>query len=80
MDGPKKKVHEQGSYERTQEDYPIHLLCSFCRYSVVFLCSFITALFLYFSLGPSVLEMKFLETFVASVFYIQGPMYPMALV
>ena len=43
-----KKVQKQGRDERMQGDYPISALY-FCRCQVVFLRSFISALFLYFS-------------------------------
>ena len=56
-DGP-EKVQKQGRDERMKEDYPtstkIHN-----RYSVVFLRSIISALFLYIFSGPSLLEIKF---------------------
>ena len=41
-----KKVQKQGTDERTQEDYPTSAVY-FCRCRVVFLRSFISALFLY---------------------------------
>ena len=55
-----KKVQKQGRDERTQEGYPtsvkIHSICQ-----VAYLCSFISALFLYFISGPSLLEMEVLQ-------------------
>ena len=53
-----KKVQKQGRDERTQEDYRTSAVY-FCRCTVVFLRSFISALFLYFFLAPSLLEIKF---------------------
>ena len=57
-----KKVKKQGRDERTQEDYPtsakIHTRCR-----VVFLRSFISALFLYFFQLHPFLKSSFTETF-----------------
>ena len=57
-----KKVQKQGRDERTQEDYPtsakIHTRCR-----VVFLRSFISALFLYFFRLHPYLKSSFTETF-----------------
>ena len=57
-----KKVQKQGRDERTQEDYPISGVY-FCRCRVVFLRSFISALFLnFFQLNPY-LKSSLTETF-----------------
>ena len=59
-----KKLQKQGRDERTQEDYPTSAVY-FCRCTcrVVFLCSFISALFLYFFSAPSLVEIKFYKNF-----------------
>ena len=57
-DGP-EKVKKQDRDERTQEDYTTSTkIHSRCTRRIVFLCSFISALFLYY-LGPSLTEMGF---------------------
>ena len=60
-----KKVQKQGRDERTQEDYPtsaqIHTRCR-----VVFLRSFISALFLYLYQLHPYLKSSFTETFSPS--------------
>ena len=62
-----KKVQKQGRNDRTQEDYPLHLLCFFGRRRVVFLSSLIACL----SSRPSLLETKFAETFsLVEVLYV----------
>ena len=45
--GGREKLQKQGRDEITQEDYPTSVV-HFCRCRVVFLRSFISALFLYF--------------------------------
>ena len=65
----KKKVQKQGRDERTQEDYPTPAkIQRRCR--VVFLHSFISALFLYFFFSsiPFLLEMKFYRNFLSLSF------------
>ena len=57
-----KKVQKQGRDERTQEDYPTSSVY-FCRCKVVFLRSFISALFLYFFRLHPYLKSSFTETF-----------------
>ena len=63
-DGP-KKAQKQGSYERMQEDYPTSAVY-FCRCRVIFLHSFITALFLYFFYVHPYLKRSFSKTFFPS--------------
>ena len=53
-----KNVQKQGRDERMQEDYPTSAVYFLQMYRVVFLSSFISALFCTF-LGPSLLEIKF---------------------
>ena len=60
-----KKVQKQGRDERTQEDYPTTGVY-FCRCRVVFLRSFISALFLYFFRLHPYLKSSFTETFFPS--------------
>ena len=60
-----KKVQKQGRDERTQEDYPTSGVY-FCRCRVVFLRSFISALFLYFFRLHPYLKSSFTETFFPS--------------
>ena len=60
-----KKVQKQGREERTQEDYPTSAVY-FCRCRVVFLRSFISALFLYFFQFHLYLKSSFTETFFPS--------------
>ena len=57
-----KKVQKKGRDERTQEDYPPSAVY-FCRCRVVFLHSFISALFLYFFQLHPYLKSSFTETF-----------------
>ena len=60
-----KKVQKQGRDQRTQEHYPTPAVY-FCRCRVVFLHSFISALFLYsFQVHPY-LKWSFTETFSLS--------------
>ena len=61
-----KKVQKQGRDERTQEDYPTSGVY-FCRCRVVFLRSFISALFLYFFRLHPYLKSSFTETFLPSL-------------
>ena len=63
-----KKVQKQGRDERTQEDYPTSGVY-FCRCRVVFLRSFISALFLYFFRLHPYLKSGFTETFFPSRLY-----------
>ena len=60
-----KKVQKQGRDERMQEDYPTFAVY-FCRCRVVFLRSFISALFLYFFHLHPYLKSSFTETFFPS--------------
>ena len=60
-----KKVQKQGRDERTQEDYPTSGVY-FCRCRVVYLRSFIPALFLYFFSSIPNLKSSFTETFFPS--------------
>ena len=60
-----KKVQKQPRDERTQEDYPTSVVY-FCRCRVVFLRSFISALFLYFFQLHPYLKSSFKETFFPS--------------
>ena len=62
-----KKVQKQGRDERTQEDYPTSGVY-FCRCRVVFLRSFISALFLYFFQLHPYLKSSFTETFFPSAY------------
>ena len=62
-----KKVQKQGRDERTQEDYPTSGVY-FCRCRVVFLRSFISALFLYFFWLHPYFKSSFTETFFPSTF------------
>ena len=57
-----KKVQKQGRDERTQEEYRTSAKIS-TRCRVVFLRSFISALFLYLFSAPSLLEIKFYRNF-----------------
>ena len=57
-----EKVQKQGRDERTQEDYPTSGVY-FCRCRVVFLRSFISALFLYFFRLHPYFKSSFTETF-----------------
>ena len=65
-----KKVQKQGRDERMQEDYPTSGVY-FCRCRVVFLRSFISALFLYFFQLHPYLKSSFTETFFPSKIYQQ---------
>ena len=60
-----KKVQKQGRDERTQEDYPTSGVY-FYRCRVVFLRSFISALFLYFIQLHPYLKSSFTGTFFLS--------------
>ena len=62
-----KKVQKQGRDERTQEDYPTSGVY-FCRFRVVFLRSFISALFLYFFRLHPYFKPSFTETFFPRVY------------
>ena len=57
-----EKVQKQGRDERTQEDYRASAVY-FCRCTVVFLHSFISALFLYFFQLHPYVKSSFTETF-----------------
>ena len=66
-----KKVQKQGRDERTQEDYPTSVVY-FCRCRVVFLRSFISALFLYFFQLHPYLKSSFTESFFPSIIRAEG--------